>query len=143
MEPQRRRDTEDSQRMQEVPPWLNQLSEQVIGAAIEVHKELGPGYLESVYEETLAFELYRSRVPFLRQFRFSTLYKGHPVGEGRVDLLIRDIFGVELKAVDELTAIHRAQVISYLRALDKPLGLLINFNVPLLKDGLRRIILSA
>ena len=123
-------------------PSLNRLSGQVIGAAIEVHRELGPGYLEVVYEEALCFELSRQAIPFLRQYRFNTLYKGHPVGHGRIDLLVADTLLVELKAVDELAAIHRAQVIAYLRALGKPLGLLINFNVPQLRDGIRRIILS-
>lgn len=133
---------EDARSFKELAPSLNRLTERVIGAAIEVHRELGPGYLEGTYEEAMCFELSKQSIPFLRQYRFNTFYKGHPVGEGRVDLLVENTLLVELKAVEELIAIHRAQTIAYLRALDKPLGLLINFNVPLLRHGIRRIILS-
>jgi GxxExxY protein len=119
---------------------LNSLTDQVIGAAIEVHRSLGPGYLEAVYEEALAIELQLRRIAFERQFRFNTKYKGHTVGEGRIDLLVEGAVIVELKAVDNLLPIHQAQVISYLKALELPLGLLLNFNVPVLKSGIRRII---
>jgi GxxExxY protein len=135
--------TEEARRFEEVEPALNRLTEQVIGAAIEVHGHLGPGYLEAVYEEALSYELRSREIPFRRQHRFACTYKRHVVGQGQVDLLVADRLIVELKAVDKLGPIHRAQVISYLRALDRRLGLLINFNAPLLKQGLHRIILSA
>ena len=114
----------------------------VIGAAIEVHRVLGPGYLENVYEEALAVELNLRGIPFERQKTMAVDYKGHAVGEGRLDLLVDSRLVVELKAVESLVPIHTAQVISYLKAVWLPLGLLINFNVPLLKTGIKRIILS-
>lgn len=121
---------------------LDQLAHAVIGAAIEVHRALGPGFLESVYEEALSFELEQRAVPFTRQHVISVSYKGRPVGEGRLDMLVAGRLVVELKAVDELAPIHMAQVISYLKATGHKLGLLINFNVPTLKQGIRRVVLS-
>ncbi|HOW71141.1 MAG TPA: GxxExxY protein [Phycisphaerae bacterium] len=121
---------------------LDRLAYEVIGAAIEVHRELGPGYLESVFENALCVELEIRGIPFQRQFAFAVNYKGHPVGEGRLDLLVNDLLVVELKAVDDLLPVHTAQVISYLKATKKHLGLLVNFNVPVLKEGVHRIINS-
>ena len=121
---------------------IDELACRTIGAAIEVHRNLGPGYLESVYEDALAVELARRQLSIRRQHGFAINYKGHEVGQGRLDLLIEDQLIVELKAVESLLPIHRAQLISYLKALDKPLGLLINFNVEVLKNGIRRVILS-
>ena len=121
---------------------IDGLASVVIGAAIEVHRVLGPGYLESVYEEALAVELELSGIAFQRQKAIGVDYKGHTVGEGRVDLLVGGRLVVELKAVDDLAPIHAAQVMSYLKSLGLPLGLLINFNVPLLKHGIKRIVLS-
>jgi GxxExxY protein len=121
---------------------LDSLAKAVIGAAIEVHRVLGPGFLENVYDEALAVELKSSGIPFERQKSMSVDYKGHAVGEGRMDLLVDGCLVVELKAVDSLAPIHTAQVISYLKATRLSLGLLINFNVPLLKDGIKRIIVS-
>src|SRR3972149_1654237 len=120
----------------------DELAKAVIGAAIEVHRVLGPGYLESVYEEALAVELKLRGIPFERQKGMNVDYKGHAVGENRLDLLVDGCLLVELKAVESLAPIHSAQVISYLKAMQLPLGLLINFNVPLLKAGIKRIILS-
>jgi len=114
----------------------------VIGAALEVHQALGPGYLESVYEEALAIELGLRRIPCEWQKLVGVEYKGQAVGEGRLDLLVDGCLVVELKAVEALAPIHTAQVISYLKATGLPLGLLINFNVPLLKAGIQRVILS-
>ncbi len=128
--------------MREADSELNRLSEQVIGAAIEVHRELGPGFLESVYEEALCCELTTRKIAFGRQVVVAVNYKGVMVGENRLDLLVDKRLIVELKAVEEIEPIHRAQVISYLRATGLFLGLLINFNVPVLKDGIRRIVLS-
>ena len=122
---------------------VDALASAVIGAAIEVHRVLGPGYLESVYEEALAVELELRGIEFERQKLVSVSYKGHTVGEGRLDLLVGGRLIVELKAVDALAPIHTAQVMSYLKTLTLPLGLLINFNVPLLKHGIKRVILSS
>jgi GxxExxY protein len=123
----------------EPDPTLNQLTEAVIGAAIDVHRELGPG---AAYEEALQYELELRGVAHERQRPFQLNYKGKPIGEGRIDILVAKRLVVELKAVDQLLPIHQAQVIAYLRALNLPLGLLINFNVPVLTKGIRRIVLS-
>ncbi|MBE9214342.1 GxxExxY protein [Plectonema cf. radiosum LEGE 06105] len=122
---------------------LEQLTYGVIGAAIEVHRILGAGFLESVYQEALAVEFSQRKIPYRDQFPIAVSYKGHPVGEGRLDFLVSDILVVELKAVENLTSKHEAQVISYLKTTQKPLGLLINFNVPILKQGIKRLILSS
>ena len=127
---------------EELSEELNALSHDVIGAAIEVHRILGPGFLESVYEEALCVELNLRKIPFVRQQKLFIDYKGNSVGEGRVDLLVGNALLMELKAVEALHPIHHAQVISYLKTLRCPLGLLINFNVVKLKDGIRRIVLS-
>ncbi len=121
---------------------LDQLARTVIGAAIAVHRVLGPGYIESVYEEALCVELDFQTVPYQRQYRIAVQYRGRPVGEGRLDLLVANILPVELKAVEALAPIHQAQLLSYLKMTGFQLGLLINFNVPVLKQGLKRIILT-
>ena len=121
---------------------IDTLAHRVIGAAIDVHRKLGPGYLECVYEEALCVELALRQMHFARQAPFHLLYKGVPVGERRVDLLVEQRLVVELKAVDRLAPIHLAQALSYLKALRQPLGLLINFNVPVLRDGIRRRVLN-
>lgn len=120
---------------------LELAAKRVIGVAIEVHRHLGPGYLEAVYEQALAVELTLAGMHFVRQSVFALNYKGHPVGAGRLDFLVDSCLVGELKAVEELAPIHTAQVISYLKATKHRLALLINFNVPLLKAGLKRIIL--
>ena len=112
----------------------------VIGAAIEVHRHLEPGYLESVYEEALAIEFDMQEIPFEKQKPIALCYKGHPVGEGRIDFLVGESLVVELKAVEALGPIHHAQVISYLRTTKLSLGLLINFKVSILRDGVKRVI---
>jgi GxxExxY protein len=121
---------------------MDRLAHRTIGAAIEVHKHLGPGYLESVYEAALAVELSDSGIPFVRQTGIAVRYKGHEVGSGRLDMLIDQRLIVELKTVDQLAPIHTAQLISYLRATGLTLGLLINFNVEALKQGIKRVVLS-
>lgn len=121
---------------------VDDFARKVIGAAIEVHRALGPGYIENVYEEALCIELENQRIPFERQVRVAVEYKGRKVGEGRLDLLIARILPVELKAVESLAAIHQAQLISYLKMTHLQLGLLINFNVPFLKHGIKRVILT-
>jgi GxxExxY protein len=119
---------------------LEHLASEVIGAAIEVHRTLGPGLLESVYEAALSVELRRRGISCVRQAPIAVQYKGETVGESRVDLLVGEGLIVELKAVDALAPIHTAQVISYLKATGRPLGLLINFNVQTLKEGIKRVI---
>ena len=126
----------------EPSPRADQRARQVIGAAIEVHRHLGPGFLESVYEEALARELRYREVPFRRQLPIGVSYKGELIGEARLDLLVDECLIVEVKAVDQLAPIHKAQVISYLRATTLQLGLLLNFNVPQLLQGMKRIVLS-
>jgi GxxExxY protein len=121
---------------------LDRLAHDVIGAAIEVHRILGPGFLESVYEEAMCVELGLRGIPFVRQYQSSIDYKGHAVGEHRLDLLVGDVLVVELKAVDALAPVHTAQVMSYLKANGKRLGLLINFNTPVLRQGIKRVVLS-
>jgi GxxExxY protein len=121
---------------------VDDLARKVIGAAIEVHSALGPGYLESVYEEALAHEISLNNISYERQVKVKVTYKGHAVGEGRLDFLVAKLLPVELKAVDALAPIHQAQIISYLKMTDLQLGLLINFNVPLLKQGIKRVIFS-
>jgi len=118
------------------------LAHAVIGAAIEVHRYLGPGFLESVYEEALCVELRLRKISFERQRPTKVEYKGEYVGEGRLDLLVGDRLGVELKAVREVAPIHRAIVLSYLKATGKSLALLINFKVSRLKEGVQRVVLS-
>ncbi len=121
---------------------LDELASCVIGAAIEVHKHLGPGYLESVYEEALAVELKLRGIPYVRQHPISVAYKDRSIGEGRVDLLVGNRLIVELKAVENILPIHKSQIISYLKAASLPLGLLINFNVCMMRDGIQRIVFS-
>jgi GxxExxY protein len=121
---------------------LDELASLVIGAAIEVHRHLGPGYLESLYEEALGVELSERKISFRRQYPVPVIYKGKPVGEGKIDMFVADQLVVELKAVEILKPVHKAQVISYLKATKLQLGLLINFNVSVLRDGIQRIIYS-
>jgi len=128
--------------MKEPDVELDRLAHEVIGAAIEVHKELGPGFLESVYEEALCVELTLRHIPYLRQHPIAVQYKEHDVGEGRSDLFVDNALVVELKAIEVLAPIHTAQVISYLKTTRCQLGLLINFNSSVLKDGIKRVILS-
>lgn len=128
--------------MKEPDSTLERWAHDVIGAAIEVHRTLGPGFLEQLYEEAFCLELALRQIPFTRQVSVPMTYKGHAIGDGRVDVLVSDSLIVELKAIDTLRPIHTAQIMSYLRATGHTLGLLINFNIPLLKDGIRRIILS-
>ncbi|HUS30351.1 MAG TPA: GxxExxY protein [Kofleriaceae bacterium] len=123
-----------------IPAALEQVCFATIGTAIEVHRELGPGFLESVYEEAMAIELATRSIRFERQVAVPVMYKGHVVANHRLDLLIDSCVIVELKAVTALEPVHAAQVISYLKATGVQVGLLVNFNVPLLKNGIRRFV---
>ena len=126
----------------EPPRELDILAHTVIGAALEVHRLLGPGFLESLYEEALSLELALRGVPFRRQAPIAVEYKGQPIGQARLDLLVSDPLIVELKAVETISAVHLAQILSYLKASRLQLGLVINFNVPELRRGIRRVIRS-
>jgi GxxExxY protein len=134
-------DTKDTKLNRYTGDELDILARLTIGAAIEVHRTLGPGFLESVYEEALGIELGLRNIPFARQVPISVPYKGRVVGESRLDILVADVLVVELKAVDALAPIHSAQLISYLKATGHKLGLLINFNVPILKEDIKRLVL--
>jgi GxxExxY protein len=119
------------------------LSNKVIGCAIEVHRELGPGLLESAHEQCLAAELSRSRIPFQLQVDLPVSYKGTRLDcRYRIDLLIGQQVIIELKCVEQLLKIHEAQILTYMRLAKIRVGLLINFNVPVLKKGIKRIVLS-
>ncbi len=120
---------------------LNALTEQIIGAAIEVHRELGPGLLESAYEQCLCHELSLRKVGFRRQVKLPVRYKGILLDCGyKIDVVVNRLVVVELKTVDKLMPIHEAQLLTYLKLYRRSVGLLINFNVPLLKDGLKRMV---
>jgi GxxExxY protein len=121
-------------------PDISALTGDIIGAAIEVHKALGPGLLESAYEECLCRELELRGISFKRQQTLPVLYKGLRLDCGyRVDLVVEESVIVELKACDELLAVHQAQLLTYLKLTGLKVGLLINFNVPVLKNGIRRL----
>ncbi|MGE5610264.1 MAG: GxxExxY protein [Bacillota bacterium] len=121
---------------------LDQLSNAVIGAAIEVHRVLGPGLHESVYERALCVELRLRGISFERQPVIPVTSKGESVGEARLDILVAGKLILELKAVDALLPIHKAQLISYLQLTQHVLGILLNFNVRVLKDGVKRVVVS-
>jgi GxxExxY protein len=126
----------------DIDPTLNQFSGEIIGAAIEVHRVLGPGLEEELYEAALCAERRRPNILFACQVWFDVLYKGEIIGRKRVDVIVADRIVVELKAVEKLAPIHSAQVTTYLRISDLKLGLVINFNVVLLKQGIKKVILS-
>jgi GxxExxY protein len=120
---------------------LNRLSNVTIGAALRVHTALGPGMLESAYEACLFFELTALDLKVERQKSLPLVYRGHQLDCGyRVDLLVKDSIIVEVKAVERLERVHSAQLLSYLRQLKLKLGLLVNFNVRWLQDGIKRIV---
>ena len=120
---------------------LDELSYKVIGCAIEVHRTLGPGLLESAYEKALMHELKLNNIPVKSQVEVSMNYKGVDIGEGlRIDLLIDKQLIVELKSVEEFKPVHYKQLLTYLKLMDKQVGLLINFNVSNLTDGVKRIV---
>ncbi|WP_236104168.1 MULTISPECIES: GxxExxY protein [Sphaerospermopsis] len=122
---------------------VEKLAYRVIGAAIEVHQVLGSGFLEEVYHRALREEFLFREIPHTCEHPVKLYYKGRPVGEGKLDFLVGESLIVELKSVQSLTPIHEAQVLSYLKMTTYPLALLINFNVSLLKEGIKRIIFSS
>ena len=120
---------------------LNELSHRVIGLCLEVHRELGPGLLESAYEEALAYEFTQAGLVYERQRETPLLYKGVKLNCGyRLDFLVEGELIIELKAVTDLLPVHHAQLLTYLKLERRSLGLLINFNVPVLKAGIRRVV---
>lgn len=120
---------------------LNRLSKELLDAAIEVHREMGPGLLESVYEACLIEELKLRNIATTSQVELPIVYKGKKLSkEFRLDLLIENEIIIELKTVDKILPVHEAQIISYLKLADKRLGFLINFNVSLLKQGFKRFV---
>jgi GxxExxY protein len=121
---------------------IDVLATSVIDAAEEVHRRLGPGFLEVVYEEALCAELTLRGIPFERQVQLEIHYKGALVGRSRIDLLIARCLVLELKSVEMVLPLHWTQALSYLKATELPLALVINFNVPLLRRGVRRVIRS-
>jgi GxxExxY protein len=119
----------------------NVLTERIIGAAIEVHRHLGPGLLESAYEECLCHELHSQGISFRRQVPLPVNYKGLQLDCAyKIDILVEDTAIVELKAVDSFAPVHHSQLLTYLKLANKPVGLLINFHVAVLKSGLKRIV---
>src|ERR1041385_317545 len=119
----------------------DELTERIIGAAIEVHRQLGAGLLETIYEECLCYELSQKGLRFQRQVHLPITYKGIKLESAyKMDLLVEDTVVVEIKATEGTLPVHAAQVLTYLKASQKRLGLLINFNVPVLKHGLQRIV---
>jgi len=121
---------------------INQLSSRIIRAAINVHRELGPGLLESVYQACLAIELGEMALAVKTEVPIPITFRGRKITDQgfQIDLLVEDLIVVELKSVDQVKAVHKKQLLTYLRLTRKPLGLLINFNEVLLKNGITRII---
>ncbi len=117
---------------------LNHLTKRIIGCAIEVHRHLGPGLLESIYESALCIELKLAGLAYERQKPVPVTYKGHALGDHRLDVLVEDTVILELKSVERFDPVFEAQILSYLKMTGKPIGLLINFNTRLLKDGIKR-----
>jgi GxxExxY protein len=119
------------------------LTERIIGCAIAVHEELGPGLLESIYEEALTVEFSRSDIAFQRQVALPIFYKGERLsGSYRVDMLVEDSVVVELKSVTEAHPIHEAQILTYMRLGGWKTGLVLNFSTRLMKDGIKRVVLT-
>ena len=119
-----------------------ELTERIIGFAIEVHKQLGPGLLESIYEECLCSELTDAGLPFQRQIKLPIMYRGRLLEDGfRADVVVADEVIIEIKSVEHILPVHEAQLLTYLRLTGHRIGLLMNFNVTRLKDGLRRFVM--
>ena len=121
---------------------LNELSSQIIKAAINVHKELGPGLLESVYNACMTVELTDLGLDVKSEIPIPIVYRGRVISDNgfRLDLLVRDAIIVELKSIDQIQPVHKKQLLTYLRPLNKPLGLLINFNMKVLRTGVKRFV---
>jgi GxxExxY protein len=123
-----------------LPPDLEDLVQRTIGALLDVHRELGSGMSEAVYAVAVRLELEARGIPFESEKTVPVRYKGHLIGHHRIDLLVDRRLVVEIKSVECIHSVHVAQVVSYLRVTGSQIGLLVNFNVPLLKQGIRRVI---
>ena len=121
-------------------PDINKLTEKIIGCAIEVHRQLGPGLLESTYEAALAIELENDGLLFERQVIFPVIYKGRKIGEYRLELLVEKAVVVEIKSVERFDRVFEAQILTFLRVTGAQVGLLVNFNSRLLHEGIKRFI---
>jgi len=128
--------------MREPDPRLDEVVRKVIGAAINVHRELGPGYPEKIYANALDIEMQSLGITFQRELEIPIRYKNTLVGEAFIDFYVDNALVVEIKAVEDLLPVHTSQVISYLKATGNHLGLLINFDVRILKDGVKRVVRS-
>ncbi len=120
---------------------LNKITEAIIGSAIEVHRQIGPGLLESVYESALCLEFDAAGLRYARQVRLPVIYRGVWIGTHRIDLTVEDRVVVEIKSVERFMPVFDAQLLTYLRLTKMKVGLLINFNVRALKDGVKRFVL--
>jgi len=118
-------------------------TERIIGCALEVHKHLGPGLLESVYESALCIEFKATSLPFKRQVGVPLYYKSELISEHRPDLIVDDKVIVEVKSVEALAPIHMAQMLTYLKVTSLRTGLILNFNNPTMRQGIRRVVLSS
>jgi GxxExxY protein len=119
----------------------NQLTSEIISSAIEVHRNLAPGLLESTYEECMAYELQERKLKVERQLELPIIYKGNQLKQGyRIDLLVDNQVVIELKSVNKIEPIHDAQLLTYLKLANKRYGLLLNFNVPIMKQGIKRLL---
>jgi len=119
----------------------NELSDAVIGCAIDVHKQLGPGLIELLYERALCYEFQLRGIDFSRQQSIPVKYKGHGIGTMRVDFIVEDSLILEIKASSKMLELHEAQLLSYMKLTGLNLGLIINFHFPLLKHGIKRMVL--
>ncbi len=135
------KETKDTASSQSDLAKLNALTEKIIGCAIQVHKYLGPGLLESLYENALCLEFAVVGLRYQRQVAVPVKYRGQVIGEHRLDLIVEDMVVVELKSVERVEPVFEAQVLTYLRISGKKIGLLINFNSRLLARGIQRFIL--
>ncbi len=120
---------------------LNKITEKIIGCAIEAHRNLGPGLLESIYEKALCYEFTVNNIIYQNQIIVPIIYKEATLGTHIIDILVENEIIEEIKAVERMNSLYEAQLLSYLRLCDKKLGLLINFNVPYLREGIKRMIL--
>ena len=138
----RREDREERQLLERFDEEIERLAHAVIGAAIAVHKALGPGYPESVYANSIAIEMTARDTPYEREYAFDVVYRDNVVGSGKVDFFVVSRRVVELKAVDALSDAHTGQVVTYLTQVKQPLGLLLNFGAAVLASdrGLKRVV---
>jgi GxxExxY protein len=120
-----------------------EITEKILSCAIDVHRQLGPGLLESVYESALSIELRYRGIPFKRQVGFPLYYRDELISEHRPDLIVEDTVIVEVKTVERFAPIHTARMLTYLRVTSLQLGLLLNFNSETMKAGIRRVVLKA